>query len=205
MPARRARRATSRQVSSYKAAAQKGIAREIKKDVDKALARGMQEFAVLSMNELAQRGPAWSGEFSASWGFAKEGETPNTPGTTGKVYKYTKNDVPVYYVERLIKQGVTAFHIVNTSDHANEAIDGETANFRRPGLDPVKEQGLELGTDRNNPSIRFQIGAEFNGSLEDAPAARTAEPDWYLTYLLGGPLKKDFDRGISIGFKEIFR
>lgn len=196
---RRARRISSTQAAKFKAAAEKSITNQIEKEVNKKLARGIQEFAVRSMNELAKRGPAWTGEFSASWGFAPEGRTPQTPGTTGKIYKYTRNDVPVRDVERFVRDGVTRFNIVNTSPHAAIAIDEEKAVFKNDGKTPLKEQ--EFGSGRDQPSLRYDIG-ELVGPESSPSASRTADPDWYFTYLLGGGLQKDLNVGFSFGFER---
>ena len=199
MAPRRARRATPRQASAYRAAAEKSIGNQIRRDIENKLARGIQGFAVKSMNELAQRGPAWSGEFSASWGFAPEGRTPNTAGTTGKIYKYTKNDVPVRDVQRFVRDGVTRFSIVNTSPHAAIAIDEEKGVFKNDGSTPLKER--ELGSGRDQPSLRYDIG-EIVTQESESSASRTADPDWYTTYLLGGGLQKDLSAGFSFGFER---
>lgn len=199
--ARRARRATPKQLAATRKQIERSLGEQMKKDALRATARGIQEFAVQSMNTLAQQGPAWSGEFSASWGFAPEGVTPNTPGTTGRIYKYTKNDVPIREVERYINDGVTRFSIVNTSPHANIAIDAERAVFKNDGKIPLKEQ--EFGEGREQPSLRYEIGATV-GPDSDSSASRTAEEDWYLTYLLGGGLQKDLGNGFSAGFKSAF-
>jgi len=199
MAPRRARRATPRQASAYRAAAEKSIGNQIRRDIENKLARGIQGFAVKSMNELAQRGPAWSGEFSASWGFAPEGRTPNTAGTTGKIYKYTKNDVPVRDVQRFVRDGVTRFSIVNTSPHAAIAIDEEKGVFKNDGSTPLKER--ELGSGRYQPSLRYDIG-EIVTQESESSASRTADPDWYTTYLLGGGLQKDLSAGFSFGFER---
>jgi hypothetical protein len=202
--ARRAGRISSSRATGLRKRAENSIAAQEERKIRRSLARSIQEFAVTSMNELAQKGPAWSGEFSASWGFAPKGAAPDTPGTTGQVYRYTKNDVNLYTVERYLKNGTTDFSITNTSEHANEAIDGTKAIFTRPPWGPVKEESLELGTGREQPSLRYEIGANFDGRLKDAPAARTAEPDWYVTYLLGGGLQKNLSYGVSIGFSTSF-
>lgn len=199
MAPRRARRATPGQTARNIARAQARGAEELAANIRKATARGIQEFAVRSMNELAQAGPAWTGEFSASWGFAPEGVTPNTPGTTGKVYRYTKNDVPLRDVERYVKNGVDRFSIVNTAPHAAIAIDEEKARFFPVG-EPVKQQ--EFGDGRDQPSLRYEIGDTFSGTDNEAPASRTAEEDWFTTYVLGGGLQKDLSAGFSFGFSE---
>ena len=199
MAPRRARRVSSRQAARFQAAAEKSIANQMRRDVEKRLARGIQEFAVRSMNTLAQEGPAWTGEFSASWGFAPEGRTPNTPGTTGRIYKYTKNDVPVRDVERFVRDGATRFSIVNTSPHAAIAIDEEKGVFKNDGSTPLKER--ELGSGRDQPSLRYDIG-EIVTQESESSASRTADPDWYATYLLGGGLQKDLSAGFSFGFER---
>lgn len=200
---RRARRQTASQLARGKARIEQRLAEQTRRIYNKKIARGIQEFAIRSMNELARRGPAWSGEFSASWGFVPEGMTPNTAGTTGRVYKYTKNDLPINYVERYINDGYTRFSIMNTSDHAAEAIDQTQAVFRHPGYDAIKER--ELGDGRNQPSFRYDIGGAYQGDNPgEAPASRTAEPDWYITYLLGGALQNDLEKGFSVVFQSSF-
>jgi hypothetical protein len=199
MAPRSARRISSTQAAKFKASAEKSIANQAKKDVEKKLARGIQEFAVRSMNTLAQEGPAWTGEFSASWGFAPEGRTPNTPGITGRIYKYTKNDVLLRDVQRFIADGVTRFSIVNTSPHAAIAIDEEKGVFKNDGSTPLKER--ELGSGRDQPSLRYDIG-EIVTQESESSASRTADPDWYATYLLGGGLQKDLSSGFSFGFER---
>ena len=197
--ARRAQRVSSAQAAKFKAAAEKSIASQIEKELNKKLARGIQEWAVQTMNSLAEQGPAWTGEFSASWGFAPEGRTPQTPGTTGKIYKYTRNDVPVRDVERFVRDGVARFSIVNTSPHAAITTDEEKAVFKNDGKTPLKEQ--EFGSGRDQPSLRYDIG-ELVGPESDSSASRTADPDWYSTYLLGGGLQKDLNTGFTRGFER---
>jgi hypothetical protein len=199
MAPRSARRATPSQVSRYRATAEKSIANQVVKDINKKIARGLQGFAIKSMNSLAESGPAWTGEFSASWGFAPEGRTPNTPGVTGSIYKYTGNDVPVRDIERYINDGFTKFSIVNTAPHAAIAIDEEKAVFKNDGRVPLKEQTFGIGRDQ--PSLRYEIGALADSKFNSS-ASRTADPDWYTTYLLGGELQKDLSVGFSFGFER---
>lgn len=201
MVRRRARRVSSRRAAGYRAAAEKSIGNQMKRDAERALARGIQDFAVKSMNSLAQEGPAWTGEFSASWGFAPEGRTPNTPGTTGKIYKYTKNDVPVRDVERFVRDGVTRFSIVNTSLHAAIAIDQEESFFRPPEEQPVPiGDVVAFGTSRpSEEHLRYQIRYEEG---KDVTSQITAEKDWFTTYLKGGGLQQDLATGFSFGFER---
>jgi len=191
------------------------IAKELDKRITRATARGIQEFAINTMNSLAKAGPTWSGEFSASWRFVPEGSDPGGPGQEGKVYSYGKKDIRVTTIEKHMRAGARSgnkrFQIVNTAPHANLAIDAEIGVFRRDAAEargwpePLAEKPkLKLGDERSNPGLRFEIGAPFDGSFDEAPASMTAEPDWYYTYILGGGLEKDLGRGFSAGFKESF-
>lgn len=153
-----------------------------------------------SMNNLAQAGPAWSGEFSASWGFAPEGVTPNTPGTTGRIYKYTKNDVSLRDVERYIRDGVTRFSIVNTAPHAAIAIDEEEAMFAPPAyqIDPIGTN-IQYGTGRpSSEHPRWQIRNEPG---EQITSQITAPKDWFPNYVKGGGLQGDLSRAFSVSFR----
>jgi hypothetical protein len=177
------------------------LAREIKKEINDKLARGLQEFAVRSMNSLAEKGPAWSGEFSASWGFAPVGQVPNTPGTTGRVYRYTKNDVTFYEVKRYLNNGYTRFNIVNTSEHAAIAIDEEEAMFAPPPYQPAPiGDVVKFGSSRpSDEHLRWQI--RDDNMEEDVTSQITAKKDWYQDYLRGGGLQKDLNSGFSFGFE----
>lgn len=198
---RRAGRVSSKRAAGYQAAAEKRIANQIRREAERKLARGIQEFAVKSMNTLAQKGPAWTGEFSASWGFAPEGRTPQTPGTTGRIYKYTRNDVPVRDVERFIRDGVTRFSIVNTAPHAAIATDEEEAIFRPPSYFPAPiGDVVAFGTSRpRDEHLRYQI---MYREGDDVTSQITAEKDWFATYLKGGGLQQDLATGFSFGFER---
>ena len=188
---------------------------EFAKQLRREIALGIQGSAIEIMNGLAEVGPAWSGRFSASWRFIPEGADPGGPGPDGKIYRYSKNDVRIDLVERYMRggktgssttiAGVTQFQIVNATSYANIAIDADAGVFRRDyaeSQEPLKKP--TLGDERDNPSYRYDIGGDFSGSLEDAPAARTAEPFWYQTYYEGGGLQRDLGRGFSLGLKEKF-
>jgi len=215
MPRRAKRRSTS--AATNRQIAQREL-QEFAQQLRRPIARGVQEAAIATMNGLVKVGPAWSGEFSASWRFVPEGGNPGGPGSDGKIYKYTKNDVRIDTIEKYMKGGtgpstkvssnVAKFQIVNTALHANLAIDSEAGYFRRDLAEqrgwpePLKDP--TLGDERNNPSFRYDIGGGFSGSFKDAPASRTAEPDWYHTYVEGGGLQRDLGEGMSLGFKTSF-
>lgn len=207
---RRARRQSPARVARTRAQAKSIQARETQKVFDRALAKGIQEFAVQSMNNLAQAGPAWSGEFSASWGFAPEGVTPSTPGVTGGIYRYGKSDVSLRYIENLIREGRERYVIVNTAEHASIAVDQEESLFYPVSGGPVKEP-VEEGWGRpDDPHLRFQIrrtprmarNPRYEGEMEEPNSKITAEPDWFARYLQDGRLQQDLATGFSRGFRE---
>jgi len=195
---RRAKRSTPKQLARTLSSIAKRKAQEFESELQDSLASGIQSFAVKSMNSLAQKGPAWTGEFSASWGFAPAGRTPNTPGTTGQIYKYTKNDAPVRDIKRFLKDGVSKFNIVNTSPHAAIATDEEESMFFPPKYqrNPIKTP-VELGTKRpDDVHLRYQIAYREGDKIT---SQITAERDWFTTYLKAGGLQKDLTTGFTFG------
>jgi hypothetical protein len=200
------RGATPRQVAAYRASAEKSNLRELAKIAQRKTARGIQQFAIKSMNSLAQKGPAWTGEFSASWGFAAAGETPITPGTAGKIYKYTGNDVPMRIVEAYLKKNKTRFIIANTSDHAGQAVDEAEGKFLRPDVlpEPIKAKRSKWvhGDAMPRPGNRGDIGNIVSASDPEENSSRTADPDWFLMYVLEGDLQVDLSQGFGFGFES---
>lgn len=198
---RPAGRAKPSNLARTRSQVEKQAEEELAAQLRKQLAKGIQGFAIKSMNTLAEIGPAWTGEFSASWGFAPEGMTPSTPGTTGKVHRYNKNDVSLRDVTRYLKDGYTRFNIVNTSEHAAIAIDEEEALFFPQTPLPIKPP-VEEGWGRpEDPHLRFQIRQtpkiDKDGNEEEPTSMITAEKYWFQTYKNGGGLQND----LNIGFK----
>lgn len=196
-------RINPRQAAAYESAKQRAFAKDIEKDVRRKLARGVQEFAIRSMNGLAEAGPAWTGEFSQSWVFTTEGGSAQSQTAGGRVGigKYNRNDVPVRQVEQYLKQGKSRFQLVNTSEHAAIAIDAEAAKFAPPAdqLDPIKVP-VEYGTGRpSNEHLRWQLRNEGG---QDITSQITAEQDWFANYVKGGQLQRDLSDGVRIGFSE---
>jgi hypothetical protein len=180
---------------------EKSIASKLAADINNRLAVSIQESAVAITNGLAEAGPAWTGEFAASWDVVPEGQAARQPRSSGgQLYQYTKRNFPASRFQKALERGVTQFQVINTSPHAAQAMDEVTDIFTRPDSDPIKTP--ELGDYRPRPSFRYEIGGSFAGLLKDAPAARTAEPDWFYTYAKGGSLQLDVRRGIELGFKS---
>lgn len=198
MARRRARKQTPREAASI----QKSIAAQIERDTRKALAKSIQAFAITSMNNLAQAGPAWTGEFSQSWVFVPEGESAQslTAGATAGIGKYSKSDAPLQKIESYLKTGKDRFQIVNTSAHAAIAIDEEEATFRPPADQPYPiGDVVKYGTGRpRQDHLRWQI--RDGGGDEEITSQITAEKDWFTNYKSGGQLQKDLSDGVRLGF-----
>ncbi len=170
---------------------------EIARDSLRQVARGVQEFAILSMNSLAEAGPGWSGEFSASWGFGPAGTTPVTPGGEGEIYKYNKNNVPVRAIEKHLKNGVENWIIINTSPHALIAIDEEESIFFPQG-EPIKPP-VQEGSRPNEEHLRPFL---MPLSEKTRTSVITAEPFWFQNYVNGGFLQRDLTKGVRLGFQS---
>lgn len=181
---------------------EKAIAKQLEEQLRRPIARGIQEAAINVMNGLAQAGPASTGQFSASWRFVPHGQDGGGPGKPGDVYNYSKKNIRVTTIEKYIRSGITKFQFVNTSEHANIAIDLEPAVYAY-NSDPVKP--IEFTGWRPTaldgsqaPSLRGDLeSASFQDGTE---GTSTAPLDWYITYTLGGNYFKDIKKGFSIGF-----
>jgi len=185
------------------------IAKDLMKGINKAVAKGIQSAAVEITNGLVEVGPAWSGEFSASWDVVVEGQSGASPRGKGRIYSYTKRNFPVSRYEKALSNGKFSFQVVNSAPHAGIAIDQDLAVYSHPDdSDPLKDP-IEFGfrpqdgDGGQEPSLRYDVSIGYD-SGEKPNAMITAEPDWYYTYTQGGGLKRDLGRGVSLGFKESF-
>ena len=79
-------------------------------------------------------------------------------------------------------------------DYAPQALDLEPGAFIQPEEEPIKDpvnRGKRVG------DFRYEVvGQEEEGPLS------TAEANWYNTYTLGGKLKKSFNQGVRLGFRQ---
>lgn len=180
-----------------------GLAKEVQRMISGPVANAVREAGLEIVNQLADAGPAWSGKFSASWDIIAPGGTARKRESIGSVYKYTRRNFPLKRFENALNSRNTAntikFSIVNSASYAAFALDQDKAVFIRPDNNPVKINAVELGNGRDQPSLRHEIGGPFSGSLEEAPAARTAEPDWFEIYVAFA-LQRALGVGVSRGF-----
>lgn len=161
------------------------------KDLEATTVSAVQDACVEIMNGLAQAGPGYTGEFSSAWYAVPEGGNPGGPRGTGRIYRYDRRHVP----KVRFKQG-TFYRIVNGSDHAAEAMDLIEGRFESQldqNLYPIK-----------TPEAVGKRTGQRRGEVESGEgfAISTAPLDWYVNYNVGGALRKDLKRGMSLGFSR---
>mgnify|MGYP001230021089 FL=1 len=166
--------------------------RNLPKDLRELVNLASRSAAVEIMNDLAEAGPEWTGEFQDSWIAIPVGT--GASGSTGGGYPYTLDDVP--RLSTSIKETARAkkFEIVNTQPYAAYALDLEEGVFRG-GIRSKNPAGNVVATgSRPVPGRRGDVSGE--GS-----ARSTAPLDWYSTYLNGGEAQKALERGVTFGFR----
>ena len=160
--------------------------------------QGIRGAALEIINELAELGPNWDGNFIDEWIAIPLGK--GASGEIGGVYPYKIDDIPTLAIDKKEAGRVKVFEIVNKSDYAPYALDLITGRFsphfavkRTPNKAPV-----ETGKRDNTRET-------FRGELTSEPGQgqSTAELDWYNTYTGGGGIGKNmqtgFNRGINFG------
>lgn len=184
------------------------FSKKLRKDVRKRIAGAIQGAAVEIVNGLVEAGPAWTGRFSSAWDVVPAGGLGAAPRTANayEVYKYNRRNFPVSRYEKALEKNIRSFSIVNTSENAGIAIDRDYAIFKHPSeKDPAKDPVLfgfrPMDAEGNQePSLRADVKSGYG--REKPNAMITAEPDWFVTYGLGGGLDKDFGRGVTLGFRN---
>ena len=153
-----------------------------------------REATVRVMNDLAEKGPEWSGDFKNSWMAIPAGK--GASGSTGGEYPYTLDDVPKLSTNLAEMRRVTKFRIENRQPYAPYALDLEEGVFRgdKKGNFPI---GKVIAT-----GSRPSPGKRGNVTGGEGKATSTAEKDWYRNYLKGGAMKKAIVEGVRAGFKK---
>jgi len=145
------------------------------------------------MNDLAEAGPVWTGEFRDSWVATSMG----TGGTgTGGSYPYQLKDVPELPVTKRETNRKTKITIGNLAKHALIAMDKKESDYEYPGQEPEGDIVLR-GTRRSG--IRGDIGTKEKDGGDNRA---TAPLDWFPTYIKGGKFKRSVARGIKLTLLE---
>ncbi len=159
------------------------------KDIEDATLEGARTACVQIMNDLVEAGPAYSGEFSASWYAVAPGKAPGNPRSSTGLYKYTLRNVP-----KTKFKTTGLYTILNTSPYAAEAMDLVPYSKPTERLEERKVLSKTIEPGKRSPGdTRGQVVGD-GGSTSSAPA------DWWSTFGLGGPLTKSIGKGFGKGF-----
>ena len=142
------------------------------------------------MNDLADAGPEWSGDFQDSWVAIPVGR--GASGSTGGGYPYSLSDVPTLSTSIKETARVKKFTIENTQPYAEYALDLKEGYFYTDD-EPAGE--VVARGRRPSPGFRGDVTPGGGNSRSTAPL------DWYSNYLNGGEMKKALERGVLFGFK----
>jgi hypothetical protein len=142
------------------------------------------------MNDLAEAGPEWSGEFKNSW----VAHSPSAGSGSG-MYPYKLSDIPKLSSTRREAQRVTKYVIENVADHAAIALDlvnVPAEDFKRVGY--PKGEVVARGTRPDNG----KRGEVSPGTGSRGNATSTAPLFWYQLYTQGGKMQKALERGVRL-------
>ena len=154
---------------------------------------GVRNAAVQVMNDLAEKGPVWSGKFRDSW-IAISKQKEGASASNGS-FPYNLNNVPQLSLKQ--KEQVKKIEITNTSKWAKYALDLVEGRFFPPKEQPDPKGEIVKSGKRDITSTTFR-GDISSG---DGKAKITAPLDWYSTYLKGGEFKQSLEEGLKMGFK----
>lgn len=157
-----------------------------------------------TIRELQQEGPSWTGRFSNSWQIkAPDGRFFKGSGAPGEPQPLR---IPALTGRQVLKAGIAKDRIVytvsNFSPWAGEATDFVNNRFYRPTPEPQTQLGRSKWEKSNQsrssrPHRRYDIySGEYGGD-----ASRTADQDWFTTYVTGGKL----DRAITFEMDNMFK
>ena len=179
--------------------------RDLKRNEDvtvRRILKGARTAAKNVMNDLAERGPEYTGIFKDSWrarvietGQQKDGE-----------YPYSILDVPKLLPDKatafdLRVKGIPKLEVYNTQPYQEYALDLKRGKFR-PDMfsngQPIPPIGrvVKQGGRGKDPVFR----GEFVNSIGTGKS--TARPNWFRTYIKGAKFRSSIEKGVRLGFTE---
>ena len=164
----------------------------------KELNNTIRTVAVQIMNDLAEAGPEWSGDFKNSWEAVPLGEGSKI-GKSGS-FPYKLNNIPQLSTAKEAISKANKLQITNTSEWAEYALDIEEGRFF-PRKDKPNPKG---DIEPNSPGKRDVSTTTLRGQISggDGKARITAPLFWYNKYLNGGGLQKSVEAGAKFAFKR---
>ena len=179
--------------------------RDLKRNEDvtvRRILKGARTAAKNVMNDLAERGPEYSGIFKDSWrarvietGQQRDGEYPYSILDVPKLVpdKATAFDIRV--------KGIPKLEIYNTQPYQEYALDLKRGKFR-PDMfsngQPIPPIGrvVKQGGRGKDPVFR----GEFVNSIGTGKS--TARPNWFRTYIKGAKFRSAVEKGVRLAFTE---
>ena len=159
--------------------------RKIRRQIQSAARHAAAEI----MNDLAESGPNWTGEFANSW----VADAPGVGEGPNGSYPYSIRDTPALPDTVKAVARSPKLIISNSTSYAMQAMDLEEGYFIDPGTEP-------LGTVVIEGSRYGRMRTDISPGSGDARA--TAPEDWFTTYTNGGGLQKSLGRGVKIAFSK---
>ena len=167
----------------------------------KELNKTVRTVAKQIMNDLAEAGPEWSGEFKNSWEAIPLGEGSKI-GKSGS-FPYKLSNIPELSTAKDAVRKANKLQITNTSEWAEYALDIEEGRFTPPNFPrrerPANPIGNVVKTGKRDPNS-LTLRGEISGG--DGGARITAPLFWYNKYLNGGGLQKSVEAGAKFAFKR---
>ena len=162
---------------------------QLNRDLRRKVQSAARHTAAEIMNDLAEAGPNWSGEFANSW----VADAPAVGKGPEGSYPYTIRDTPVLPDTIAATERNPKLVIYNTTPYAMQAMDLEEGVFINPGTEPQGDVVLE---GKRRGRMRTDIGPS-----DGEPTSRaTAPKDWFSTYVNGGGMQKSMEKSIKIAF-----
>lgn len=189
MPARRTK-VNQKRLAARGRRGWSGVSDNLRKEINDAA----RQTAANILNDLAEKGPGYSGKFRDNWIAISLTGT----GTSSGGYPYSTRSMPQLDTKAKTLNRVAVFEIVNTSSYAMQAMDLAPSRWKKPkGVTPIGgiEFGKHYGTRKWGETFRWEVSGG-NGE-----AVSTAEQDWYINYVRGGEMSAAAKRAIKFAFK----
>lgn len=162
---------------------------QFNRDIRRKTQSAARHAAAEIMNDLAQAGPNWSGEFANSWAADAPAVSKGSQGS----YPYSIRDIPRLPDTIAATERNPKLVVYNTTPYAMQALDLEEGIFRDPGTEPLGDVVIE---GKRQGRMRTDIV-----QTDKKPTSRaTAPKDWFSTYANGGAMQKSLENGVKIAF-----
>jgi hypothetical protein len=170
-------------------------------DIQRAAISALRNAAKEVLNDLAQAGPNWKGEFRESW-HVETADGERAASNKGADGKYNLFNIPLLgkqgrnargqYTKPSLPSNIGRIELLigNSSPYAQEAMDLIPGIFEAS----TPPKGRIVARGRRQRGIRGDIKRGKGNNRSTAPL------HWYDTYMGGGAFNAAFKRGARAGF-----